>query len=84
MGPAQSSLPNIALNIRSNCCIVEDDDDDYVDGKAVVQSERTGWLQQRFKTRKGSKNNKETNSTMVGETAGIQSEQTDEKTVSNT
>ena len=83
MGPAPS-LPNVNLNIRSSCCVSDNNNEkDAVDGKVMVQPRRASWLLRRIKTRKSLKDDKDTSNKLAEEAIGIQSKQTDEETVSD-
>ena len=62
-----SSFPNLALNIKCNCC---------VDGKDMVQPRRPSWFRKRIKNSKGIKDQQDGGRQVVETAIGIQSQQT--------
>ena len=76
------SLPNISLNLKLNCCNsgIDKIDGETV-GKTMVQPTESSGLRRCFKTRKSRKTTAKGDSQMAKFTDGLQSKQTDEKTV---
>ena len=58
MGTTQS-LPNFNFNIRSNCCITDENDEE--DGNNMVQSRKLSRIWQHIKYRKSNENEQERN-----------------------
>jgi hypothetical protein len=80
---ANPSLPNIKVNFKSKCCNAEDDCDDEYDGTDLARPESSSRIRKRSKTKECKRKIKKRDIKVVTEPTVVQSEQADEKKISN-